>query len=123
MNIMIKAGTINPISSQDLQELENFLSEDLAQGISRYETPSRKGEKEAILLTGLAIFGAVLTTVNTTINVLNYWAAKHKESTVTLRSAHIDVALGELSDSEVIRVSHEIVTHDEVEITVRSPYE
>src|SRR4051794_35091587 len=97
MDIFIKPEIVNSDTSQNLDEIGNWLSDDLHREITRHTEPSREGEKDGFLLIGLAIINVAFAAVNTTINVINYWASKNTGSSVTLKNGSMTISLGGLS--------------------------
>jgi len=119
LDITIKNEGRSPEISQDLKDIEKWLAADLGREITEHKVPSVKGEKDGFLLTGLAVVGAALSAINTTINVLNYWAAKHKQDkSVLLIKSDGNVLLGKLSDTEISSLSTELVANDSIEVVV-----
>jgi hypothetical protein len=119
MNFLVEIEPKRPITSQDLAEISQWLVEDLGHDIDRRTMPGSEGEKDGGLLVGLAIVSTTLTAINTVINVLNRWASKHKpENKVILIYGTGTQTLGELSDSDTLRLSSELEKHKDAEIRV-----
>jgi len=121
MEIHIRAKNATPDLSPDLAELANSLAEDVAHQIARYASPPSKGEKDGGLLVGIAILSATLTAISTTINVLNFWASRHKtEKTVAIIDGDYTILLGNLSEPDQQRLVDKIHKRDQVEIVLSS---
>lgn len=121
MDIFINRKAGEPAEPQDLSELANWLKADLGKEIEKRTVPGGTGEKDGLLLTGLAVLGAAFTAINTTINVLNYWASKHKRNKmVTLSNRDVQIVLGDLSDSEITSMTTELQAETSIEFLISS---
>lgn len=119
MEFRVEAESKTLVASQDLAELSQWLVEDLGYDIARTILPSSAQEKDGGLLVGLAILSTTLTAINTVINVLNRWASKQKsKSKVLLIFPHETVALGDLSDAEIVRLSSESEKSSDAEVRI-----
>lgn len=71
------AGDVDPSASLDLKELMDRLREE---GVDvQPETAPDQGAKSAILI-GLSIASVMLSSISTTVAVLNFWGNKNKKN-------------------------------------------
>jgi len=92
---------INPEVSQDIASLADMLIDELGSKVQVLKKDVKPGVKDGGLIAGLTIFGVTLASVNTLINILNYWRSLKIHYSVTIKDGDLSISIASLKKDEI----------------------